>query len=499
MKQLPHVIQLMRSAQLHSSRSPSHSLQCTFSIRQHSSSPARLLNVHIVVIMNISALRKLLSSPASGTHVPFSALSPTSGSRRERITLFARAAAFLSSGSSDAAAAIDEQNTASLLRGYLTQSHHAVVLSSLRDLFVSPVIDSIAAAVRRAAARDKQQLTSLVVPHYHRKTLQAMGFPISSNAFSTARRHARAVGAGAPPSPPPLPPSKQPPTPAVLNSLASFLNTHFQSAACRTVKVEDEYVLARILSHTHAELHRQWKKRKNGSLLSLSAFIAAVRSLRVYKPVSKRATDMCDHCMEGERHLATLDQQLAQHRSTCAFTCQVRIQLLLMQSTSSVPPSLSAVQAAVASSSCHCNLLPSDITATTSLVPVVCFYLHHRSIKQQLWSEYQRQQTSLQPGEVIITLDFKENVRVNIAPDEASRLFYNQSQRTVLISRPIHATPSSSLHRFHLAGSHSRRNVCAGLPEPPGATARPTTWPAHEHISGVIAAVTSVAASLLLA
>jgi hypothetical protein len=382
--------------------------------------------------MNISALRKLLSSPASGTHARFSALSSNSGNRRERITLLARAAAFLSSGSSGGAAATDQQDVATLLRGYLTQSQHAAVLSSLRDLLVSPVIESIATAARAAPNRDKQQLTSLVTPHFHRKTLQAMNFPISSTAYTTAQRHARTVGAGAPPAPPPLPPSKQPPSPATLQSLAAFLDAHSQPAACRTVKVDKVVTPARILSHTHAELHREWKKRENCSLLSLSAFIATVRSLRVYKPVSKRATDMCDHCMEGQRHQAALDRQLLQHRSTCVFVSTVRQQLLLMQSTSAIPPAISTVQSTVASSPCHCELQSADVNATHALLPAVCFYLHHRSIKQQVLSEYKRQQATLQPGHVIITMDYKENIKVNVAPDEASRVFYHQSQRTVL-------------------------------------------------------------------
>ena len=184
-----------------------------------------------------------------------------------------------------------------LLRSYLTQLQHALILSSLRDLLSSPVVDSIAAAVQRAPDRDKRQLSSLVTPHYHRKTLNAMNFPISSISFTTAQKHARSFGAGAPSPPPSLPPSKQPPSPSMLQSLASFLDAHSQPAACRTVNVDGIVTPARILLQTHAELHREWKK-ENNTLLSQFAFSRAIKSFSVYKPVRKRATDMCDHCVE---------------------------------------------------------------------------------------------------------------------------------------------------------------------------------------------------------
>ena len=209
---------------------------------------------------------------------------------------------------------------------------------------------------------------------------------------------------------------------------------------------------ARILQLTYSELHRAWLQQHSGVLRSQSAFNAAIKALRVYKRVSKRSTDMCDHCMEGQRHQAALDRQLLQHRSTCMFAFTVRQQLLLMQSTSAVPPAPSTVQAAVDSSPCRCDLLqPTDVNATLALLPVVCFYLHHRSIKQQVLSEYKRQQATVQPGHVIITLDYKQNIAVNVAPDEASRVFYHQSQRTVLGFLLQYIDPSTGrLHNHYV-------------------------------------------------
>ncbi|MDB5911016.1 MAG: hypothetical protein JWP34_5133 [Massilia sp.] len=381
--------------------------------------------------MSISALRKLLSSSSScSSHASITTLAPHSGTRRDRVALFGRLATFLSTGTSAAAAETTHHDIATLLRSYLTQSQHAPVLSSLRALLVSPVVDSIAAAVQRAPDRDRRQLTSLVAPHYPRKTLNAMNFPISSTSYTTAQRHARTVGEGAPSPPPPLPPSKQPPSPAMMHSLTTFLDAHSQPAACRTVKVKGVVTVARILSHTHAELHREWKEEGNDGLLSLSAFIRAVKSLCAYKPISKRATDMCDHCVEGRHHDHFLTKRLDQHQPSCSFVSAIRSVVADYQSCTNIPP---PVPAASSLPSCTCAVLTqTDRDATAVLLAPVCFYHHHRALKDLLHAEYKRQQTEIQDGEVIITLDYKQNIKLNVGPEEASRLFYHQAHRTVL-------------------------------------------------------------------
>ena len=393
--------------------------------------------------MSIRALRRLLASSTGRTHTAFSSLPYTSGTRRERLAAMSNTLALLATDSATATTATSpsatqqqlatyEQHLANLLCAYLSQPCHQRVLSQLREQLASPILDSIRAAYCRASNADKKQLSSLVTPHYSRGTLQALGFPLSAASYSTGRRHAEHHHPGALAPPPVQPTSKRPATAQALAVLSSFLDQHSQPAACRTVKVGGVHVPARILQLTYSELHRAWLQQHSGVLRSQSAFNAAIKALRLYKPVSKRSTDMCDHCMEGQRHHAVLDRQLLQHRSTCVFAFTIRQQLLVMQSTTAISPAVSTVQAAVASSPCHCQLQPTDVNATLALLPVICFYLHHRSIKQQVLSEYKRQQASLQPGHVLITMDYKENIKVNMAPDEASRVFYQQSQRTVL-------------------------------------------------------------------
>ena len=413
--------------------------------------------------MSIRALRRQLASSTGRTHAAFSSLPHTSGTRRERLAAVSSTLALLATDSATATAAASssatqqqlaahDQHVANLLHAFLSQPCHQRLLAQLREQLASPILASIRAAYCRASNADKKQLSSLVTPHYSRGTLHALGFPISAASYSTGRRHAEQHHPGALAPPPLQPASKRPATPQTLAVLSSFLDQHSQLAACRTVKVDGVHVPARILQLTYSELHRGWQQQHSGVLRSQSAFNAAIKALRVYKRVSKRSTDMCDHCMEGQRHQAALDRQLLQHRSTCMFAFTVRQQLLLMQSTSAVPPATSTVQAAVESSPCRCDLLqPTDVNATLALLPIVCFYLHHRSIKQQVASEYKRQQASLQPGHVIITLDYKENIKVNTAPDEASRVFYHQSQRTVLGFLLQYINPSTGrLHNHYV-------------------------------------------------
>lgn len=395
--------------------------------------------ISIICTMSIRALRRLLASSTGRAHAAFSSLPHNSGTRRERLAAVSSTLALLATDCTAAHPLATQQQTsthdqqvANLLHAYLSQPCHHHVLSHLREQLASPILDSIHAAYCRASNVDKKQLSSLVTPYYSRGTLHALGFSLSAASYSTARRHAEQHHPGAVVPPPVQPASKRPATPQTLAVLAGFLDQHSQPAACRTAKVDGVHVPARILQLTYSELHRAWLQQHSGVLRSQSAFNTAIKALRLYKRVSKRSTDMCDHCMEGQRHQAVLDGQLLQHRSMCVFVSTARQQLMLMQSTSAIPPTVSTVQSAVASSPCHCELQSTDVNATLALLPAVCFYLHHRSIKQQVLSEYKRQQARLQPGHVIITMDYKENIKVNMAPDEASRVFYHQSQRTVL-------------------------------------------------------------------
>ena len=236
-------------------------------------------------------------------------------------------------------------------------------------------------------------------------------------------------------------------------------------------------------------------------LRSQSAFNAAVKALRLYKRVSKRSTGMCDHCMEGQRHHAALDRQLLQHRSTCMFVFTIRQPLLLMQSTSAISPTASTVQAVVESSLCRCELLQlTDVHATLALLPVVCFYLHHRAIKQQVLSEYRRQQASLQPGHVMITMHYKQNIDANVArtrPVECSTISYSEPCSASSTSIQTHVgytiTMSTSSRPLSPTTPRSHWNACS-------ASSSCTLYHTHctPHTSGVTAAVTSAAANLLL-
>jgi hypothetical protein len=215
-----------------------------------------------------------------------------------------------------------------------------------------------------------------------------------------------------------------------MQSLTTFLDAHSQLAACRTVKVKGVVTPARILSLTYAELHREWKKKENSSLLSLSAFIRAVKSLRVYKPISKRATDLCDHCVEGRRHDSLLTTRLDRHQPACSFVAAIRSVVDNYQSRSAVPP---PIPSASSLPTCTCvGVTQTDRDAASVLLAPVCFYHHHRVLKEELHAEYKRQQAGIKEGEVIITLDYKENIKLNVGPEEASRLFYHHAQRTVL-------------------------------------------------------------------
>ena len=185
----------------------------------------------------------------------------------------------------------------------------------------APVIASIADAVQRAPDRLKPQLASLIAPHYPRDSLHAMGFSISPTCSASARRHARVVSPGAAPPSPPQPPSRQPLS-ARGRAVADGLPRRALAACCvsyRAASPAGVVVPALILSLSYAELHRLWSVTHDAPR-SLTTFTRAVRQLRVYKPLSKRMTDACDHCMEGRRHHAVICFRLSARSTSPLIT-----------------------------------------------------------------------------------------------------------------------------------------------------------------------------------
>jgi hypothetical protein len=132
----------------------------------------------------------------------------------------------------------------------------------------------------------------------------------------------------------------------------------------------------------------------------------------------------------GPRHEELLTKRLDRHVPDCVFVSAIHCTIAKYQSHNEVHPPMP-----IASSfpSCACaDVTQTDRDAAFALLSPVCFYHHHRVLKEELHAEYKRQQAEIQDGEVIITLDYKQNIRLNVGPDEASRLFYHQAQRTVL-------------------------------------------------------------------
>jgi hypothetical protein len=117
---------------------------------------------------------------------------------------------------------------------------------------------------------------------------------------------------------------------------------------------------------------------------------------------------------------------------SCAFATQVQRLLDQHQATDAVPPLLPASDELAACTCAHIS--EDDVTATRALLPVVCFYLHHRVMKDERLKVYKQHQADVgsHDGSAVITLDYKENIKLNVGPEEEGRRFYNQAHHTVL-------------------------------------------------------------------
>lgn len=131
----------------------------------------------------------------------------------------------------------------------------------------------------------------------------------------------------------------------------------------------------------------------------------------------------------GKRHCSLLDKHLSRHSPQCPFLTAVQLLLSSYQSSSSIPAPLTDYTAQLPNCTC---VTDEQRAAVMALLPAVTFYHHHRVMKELSHIEYMKSTSTVQPGTVIITMDFKENIKINTAPDEPSRLFYEQSLRSVL-------------------------------------------------------------------
>ena len=158
--------------------------------------------------------------------------------------------------------------------------------------------------------------------------------------------------------------------------LQHFLMNHSVPAANEIRVHNGDRVAARVLTMSKRELHQQFQLEWGE--ISFTCFRKAIPPFYI-KP--RRKTDMCDHCAKGEREAKLLQQEQDQARRA-----------ILQQS--------------------------------------VDFYHHHLARVKQQRQLYHSDLTNLQPGEMLLVIDFKENLKLR-APLEESRDFYSSQFRSV--------------------------------------------------------------------
>jgi hypothetical protein len=163
------------------------------------------------------------------------------------------------------------------------------------------------------------------------------------------------------------------------------------------------------------------------------------------------STLLCPLACVGRQHCEQLNRRLSRHSSQCPLLTSVGVLLSAYQSSSTIPAPLPDYTADVSTCTCD-DVTAADRAAITALLPLVAFYHHHRMMKERSHALYMHQtETSVQPDTVVITIDFKENIKVNCGPVEASRVFYDQSLRTVVGFCLVYLDPRTQrVHRQYI-------------------------------------------------
>lgn len=300
------------------------------------------------------------------------------------------------------------------------------IISNFCDEFLRPIVESLKRGCDAADNNHKPQWASTVSTVLTRPQMIALGFKISKQSFTSARRHAANQGRGAPPAAPVLPAEKQPINEKDLKAVREFLELHSQPASHHTVMVNGVSEAVQYLDRTVSELPRLWIEDSEHRRLSATAFRKAQRSFKVFKTNKQRSTDMCENCLTGERVESAVKRTLALHANDCVGRVWVEDGMRQCSKKSSVAPATIVEDSALRMQRCETQTLecscrrqpfPTDVNES---LKSMFFYYHHHALKDESRTAYRTVIEDCAATEAIVTVDFKQNININCGPSHRS-------------------------------------------------------------------------------
>ena len=280
-------------------------------------------------------------------------------------------------------------------------------------------LDKLLEFIRREhAASDcyhKRRWVSLLTPMYTRDELRGKGFVLSTGAFATAKKHAAQLSPGA--AVPERRGSPKKLSANFENEVLEFVKKNSQPAASRSVIVKKNKVPVRYLNDGFENLHRLFVEQ-TGNKVGYTSFRDAIPNQ--YQQ-AKRATDMCGICVHGKKSQVRLQNLRAEVHSNCE-NCSRDAKCLFEKNSARLP----------------------DILALSERVKL---FDEHMKLRCTQREAFKRCKAELSEGDVLLVIDFKANVRLNIESPQVSKSYYGQPQRTLFGVSMGYICPQSKIFR----------------------------------------------------
>ena len=269
-------------------------------------------------------------------------------------------------------------------------------------------------------ARRKRQFLGLVSTHVSRAQLLKKGWGVKKSAFKHSRR---------PIVVPRLPPNCKPISAETRSAIHEFYLDHCQTAGDKTCynknhKVDgtQKYVTVVVRAKSKKELYRELPAQHR---VSYSTF-AKLQPFNVRR--AKRKTDMCEICQKGEEATQLLKEAAEREPK------RVRLD---------DPAATTATATAAAAAPDTSN--NSNLEAARENVRL---YHVHQQVARFQREHYVNSRNQLKVGEVLIVMDFKENLKLGSGPVEVGQDFYQKTQVSCL-GFAVHIGHSDRPHTTH--------------------------------------------------
>lgn len=245
----------------------------------------------------------------------------------------------------------------------------------------------------------KRRWISLLTPIFTRKELVNRGFKVSKESFAKARKLTKALVPGTRVIETRGRPIKA--TENLRQSIEQFLKRNSYPAANRTVKKNKKIIPVRYVKAGFKALFAKFASETK-STVKYTTFRDNVPK---YFKKARKSTDMCGVCVHGKNLQGKLQNiREAVHRNCLNCTCD-----------SNCPIEQ------------HCAQLPDIL----SLSEQIKLFNEHRALKSNQRNSFKEQFENLDDGEVLLVIDFKANIKLNIESPQVSKSFFNQPQRTL--------------------------------------------------------------------